>query len=240
MTGGYSVAQTARLVCALRWICERSAEFLGAWAQQADNDAEAAVTLHEASRRLAAHRDVLDGLQPDSELMAPWRQPAPSDDASQAALEQIAQTQGSGGRVVAAQDLARQLHVAYVQIVEHAAGHCDGALAAAARRLAADIATASASESQTAVAATTSSASAPVRQPTAAVGAAEGSASAPASQPAGFAAATTDSAFASVRQPARPAGSSGVVAPARDLQRAESDEAGGVIAAPLLRPETWE
>ncbi len=104
---GYSVAQTARLVCALRWACGRLAEMLEGWAAQAagtPGHAEVAAPLSELSRRLASHREALDGLQPDSELMAPWRQAAPADGSLAAALDEIAASEGSVERL----DIARE------------------------------------------------------------------------------------------------------------------------------------
>ena len=71
MSRGYSVAQTARLVCALRWVCGRLSEILEAWAAEAaeageSDHAPAGVRLAELSRQLAVHRETLDGFQPDS------------------------------------------------------------------------------------------------------------------------------------------------------------------------------
>jgi len=129
---GYSVAQTARLVCALRWICGRLSEVLEAWAAQAADTpehAEAAASMSELSRRLASHREALDGLQPDSEVMAPWRQAAPADVALVAALDEIAASEGSLERLdIARKVLVPELLRVYAEICEHAAPHCDGAL----------------------------------------------------------------------------------------------------------------
>ena len=143
MTGGYSVAQTARLVCALRWTCNRLSEVLEAWAAQAADlpeHAEAAAAMSELSRRLASHREALDGLQPDSELMAHWRQPAPADVSLVAALDEIAAAEGSLQRLdIAGNVLVPQLLRAYAAICEHAAPHCDGALISAAGSLGFDL-----------------------------------------------------------------------------------------------------
>ncbi len=143
MSRGYSVAQTAQLVCTLRWTCGRLSEVLGAWAEQAaaaPEHAEAAVELSELSRRLGAHREMLDGLQPDSELMAPWRQAAPADAALVAALDEIAALEGPAERL----DIARNVLVpeflrVYAEICERAAPHCDGALISATRSLGFDL-----------------------------------------------------------------------------------------------------
>ena len=143
MSRGYSVAETARLVCALRWICSRVSEVLEVWAAQAavtPEHAEAAASLSELSRRLASHRIALDGLQPDSELMAPWRQAAPADEALVAALDEIAALEGPLERL----DIARKLFVpqlrgVYAKICEHAALHCDGALISTAGSLEFDL-----------------------------------------------------------------------------------------------------
>lgn len=143
MSLGYSVAQTARLVCALRWACGRLSEILEAWAAQAAVAPEhsgAAVALHELGGRLAAHRARLDGLQPDSELMAPWRQAAPADVSLVAALDEIASLQGTPERLDTARAvLVPQLLGVYAEICEFAAPHCDGALASAARSLGHDL-----------------------------------------------------------------------------------------------------
>ena len=143
MTRGYSVAQTARLVCALRWVCGRLSEMLEAWAAQAAADpghAGAAVGMSELARRLAAHREALDGLQPDSEAMAPWRPAAPADPSLAAALDEIAALEGPQERLdIARRVLVPQLLGVYHQIGEHAAAHCDGALFSAAGSLGFDL-----------------------------------------------------------------------------------------------------
>ena len=143
MSRGYSVAQTARLVCALRWACGQLAEMLDGWAARAASAPEhagAAAAVSELSRRLAAHREALDGLQPDSELMAPWRQAAPGDQALVAALEEIAGLEGPLERLAVAEDVfVPELSDAYRQIGEHAAPHCDAALASVARALEHDL-----------------------------------------------------------------------------------------------------
>ena len=140
---GYSVAQTARLVCALRWACGRLAEMLESWAAQAaavSEHAGAAASMSELSRRFAGHRESLDRLQPDSELMAPWRQAAPADLSLAATLDEIAALEGPLERL----DIARRVIVphlldAYLQIGEQAAPHCDAALASTARSLRHDL-----------------------------------------------------------------------------------------------------
>ena len=167
MSRGYSVAQTARLVCALRWSCGRLSEMLEAWAAQAAGASErteaaqaadtperteaapaadtpehagAAAAMWELSRRLAAHRETLDGLQPDSELMAPWRRAAPADGSLVAALDEIAGLEGSVERVdVAWKVLVPEVARIYREIGEHAAPHCDAALASAVRALRHDL-----------------------------------------------------------------------------------------------------
>jgi len=140
---GYSVAQTARLVCGLRWACGRLSEMLDDWAAQAASSpehAQAAASMSQLSRRLASHRETLDGLQPDSELMAPWRRAAPADPALAGALDEIAGLAGHCGRVAVARGVIvpRFAHVCG-EILGHAAPHCDGALASAARALRQDL-----------------------------------------------------------------------------------------------------
>ena len=169
MNAGYSAVQTARLVAALRWACGRLSEIAGAWATEAaaaaaggaqtgggdqpdrsgrdSTDvqfaaaaAAAAVEMTVLSRRLAAHRDVLDGLQPDSERLASWRLAAPADPSLADALDQIAALQGPlERRGVAREVLVPQLLGAYQEIREHAAPHCDAALASAAGSLSHDL-----------------------------------------------------------------------------------------------------
>ena len=143
MSHGYSVAQTARLVCALRWVCGRLAEMLEGWAAQAASAPEhtgSATAVAELSRRLAAHREALDGLQPDSELMAAWRQAAPADPSLAEALDRIAALEGPLERLAVAEEvLVPELSDAYRQIGEHAAPHCDAALASVARALEHDL-----------------------------------------------------------------------------------------------------
>ena len=167
MNSGYSAVQTARLVAALRWACGRLSEIVGAWATEAaaaavggaqtggggqpDRSgresadvhvaaAAAAVEMTVLSRRLAAHRDVLDGLQPDSERLASWRLAAPADPSLADALDEIAALQGPlERRGVAREVLVRQLLGAYQEIREHAAPHCDAALASAAGSLGHDL-----------------------------------------------------------------------------------------------------
>ena len=100
----------------------------------------AAVELTVLSRRLAAHRGVLDGLQPDSERLASWRLAAPADPLPADALDEIAALQGPLERCgVARKVLVPQLLGAYQEICEHAAPHCDAALASAAGSLGHDL-----------------------------------------------------------------------------------------------------
>lgn len=143
MSRGYSVAQTARLVCALRWTCGRLSSILEVWAVQAAAEPEhaaAAVQMSELARRLAAHREALDGLQPDSEAMAPWRQAAPADRSLAEAFDELAALEGSQERLdVAREVLVPDLVGTYRHIYEDAAPHCDGALASAARSLGHDL-----------------------------------------------------------------------------------------------------
>lgn len=144
MSRGYSVAQTARLVCGLRWACGRLSEILDAWAGQAaaagGPHAAAAVRLAELSRRLAVHRETLDGLQPDSERMAAWRPAAPADQALVAALDEVAMLEGPFERLAVAEEVfVPALAGVYREIGEHAAPHCDAALASAARALRHDL-----------------------------------------------------------------------------------------------------
>ena len=167
MNAGYSAVQTARLVAALRWACGRLSEIVGAWAAEAAaaavggaqtgggdqpdrsgresfdvhvSAAAAAVEMTVLSRRLAAHRDVLDGLQPDSERLASWRLAAPADPSLADALDEIAALQGPlERRGVAREVLVPQLLGAYEEIREHAAPHCDAALASAAGSLSHDL-----------------------------------------------------------------------------------------------------
>ena len=167
MNSGYSAVQTARLVAALRWTCGRLSEIVGVWATEAaaaagggaqtgggdqpDRAGRDSVDVHVAaaaaavemtvlSRRLAAHRDVLDGLQPDSERLASWRLAAPADPSLADALDEIAALQGPlERRGVAREVLVPQLLGAYQEIREHAAPHCDAALASAAGSLSHDL-----------------------------------------------------------------------------------------------------
>ncbi len=164
MNSGYSAVQTARLVSALRWACGRLSEIVGAWATEAavggaqtgggdqpDRSGRDSVDVHVAaaaaaaemtvlSRRLAAHRDVLDGLQPDSEQLASWRLAAPADPSLADALDEIAAVKGPlERRGVAGEVLVPQLLGAYEEICEHAAPHCDAALASAAGSLGHDL-----------------------------------------------------------------------------------------------------
>ncbi len=145
---GYSLGQTARLVCSLRWLCSRLSEMFESWAAQAAtaaaetddsadaaaNDADAAgkavaLELRQLGRRLGDHRAVLNGLQPDSERLAPWREAAPAHPALIAALDTIAATTDSSQRLdIALELLVPQLRNAYGQICERAANHSDGAL----------------------------------------------------------------------------------------------------------------
>ena len=162
MSAGYSLVQTARLVAALRWACGRLSEIVGAWASDAAASlgsgaqpgggdsadagaadagaAEAAVDMTVLSRRLAAHRGVLDGLQPDSERLASWRHAAPADPLLAEALDEIAALPGALERLsVAREVLVPELLGAYREICAHAAPHCDAALASAASSLRHDL-----------------------------------------------------------------------------------------------------
>ena len=144
MSHGYSVAQTAQLVCALRWACGRLSEMLAVWAGQAAADgtehADAAVRMAELSRGLASHREALDGLQPDSELLAPWRCAAPANRSLAEALDEITALEGPLERLdVVTAVIVPELLGAYGEICEHAAPHCDAALASVARSLGHDL-----------------------------------------------------------------------------------------------------
>lgn len=156
MSPGYSAVQTARLVSALRWVCGRLSEIVGVWASEAaaaadggDHTGEdsvgggataAAVEMLVLSRRLASHREVLDGLQPDSERLASWRQAAPGDPSLAGAIDEIAALPGPLERLAVAREvLVPQLLDAYRSIGEHAAPHCDAALASAVRALRHDL-----------------------------------------------------------------------------------------------------
>ena len=157
MSAGYSAVQTARLVAALRWACGRLSEIVGAWAsdgaagamsgaQPGGGDsadvgaAAAAVDMTALSRRLAAHRDVLDGLQPDSERLATWRQAAPADPLLAEAIDEIAALQGPMERLWLVREvLVPELLGAYREICAHAAPHCDAALSSAASSLRHDL-----------------------------------------------------------------------------------------------------
>ena len=146
MSPGYSAVQTAQLVSALRWACGRLSEIFEAWATeaaaegiQAGHDAGAdafAVEMTVLSSCLASHRDVLDGLQPDSERLAAWRQAAPADGSVAGVLDEIAALLGTPERLsVAREVLVPQLLGAYRDVCDHAAPHCDAALATAAGSL---------------------------------------------------------------------------------------------------------
>ena len=143
MSAGYSAVQTARLVSALRWACDRLSEILAVWASQAaaaGGNHETAARLSVLSRRLASHRQTLDGLQPDSERLAEWRQPAPAGGSLAGALDEIAATEGPSERLAVAEEVfVPQLAGVYEQIGEHAAPHCDAALASVARLLRHDL-----------------------------------------------------------------------------------------------------
>ena len=166
MSPGYSAAQTARLVSALRWVCGRLSEIIDGWAceaaaaaapdprtdacvypERAEDDAataaaaSVAVEMTVMSRRLASHRDVLSGLQPDSERLASWRPATPGAPSLVVALDEIAALPGPLERLaVIRQVLIPQLVDAYREIGEHAAPHCDAALASAAESLHHDLA----------------------------------------------------------------------------------------------------
>ena len=102
--------------------------------------AAAAVDMTVLSRRLAAHRSVFDGLQPDSERLASWRQAAPADPLLAEALDEIAALPGALERLsVAREVLVPELLGAYREICAHAAPHCDAALASAASSLRHDL-----------------------------------------------------------------------------------------------------
>ena len=102
--------------------------------------AAAAVDMTVLSRRLAAHRSVLDGLQPDSERLASWRHAAPADPLLAEALDEIAALPGALERLsVAREVLVPELLGAYREICAHAAPHCDAALASAASSLRHDL-----------------------------------------------------------------------------------------------------
>ena len=118
-----------------------AADIVAAGVQAGEDPAAAAVEMMVLSRRLASHRGVLDGLQPDSERLSVWRQAAPADASLTEALDEITALEGASERLaVARRVLVPQLVGVYRQIVEHAAPHCDGALASAAGSLGHDLA----------------------------------------------------------------------------------------------------
>ena len=72
--------------------------------------------------------------------MAPWRQAAPADPALAEALDAIEAMGGPSERLAVAEEVfVPELSDAYRQIGEHAAPHCDAALASAARALEQDL-----------------------------------------------------------------------------------------------------
>ena len=102
--------------------------------------AAAAVDMTVLSRRLAAHRSVFDGLQPDSERLASWRHAAPADPLLAEALDEIAALPGALERLFVAREvLVPELLGACREICAHAAPHCDAALASAASSLRHDL-----------------------------------------------------------------------------------------------------
>lgn len=147
MSRGYSAEQTARLVSALRWTCGRLRDIVAAWASQAaseavtgsveggsDHAASAAVRLTVLQRRLEAHGAALDGLQPDSVLLAPHQIPAPGEPALVAALDEIAAHEDHSDRQSVAETVfAAELADVCTAIMGHAASHCDAALSSTAR-----------------------------------------------------------------------------------------------------------
>ena len=154
---GYSVEQTARLVSALRWACERLAQIAAAWAAEAAADAaslgdapssaadseiaaRAAVRLARLGRRFDAHAAALDGHQPDSQRLGHYRQASPEGPPVKRTLDEVAALTGHWPRLVVAERvLAPRLLAVYTAISEHAAAHCDGALSAAAHLLRRDL-----------------------------------------------------------------------------------------------------
>ena len=141
MSPGYTVAQTARLVAAVRWAVGRSSDIVGEWALGAAAGSPAmAVWMTVLSRRLAEHRESLASLQPDSVLMEPYREAAPPDPSVQAAVEEIAALRGDGAQFAAARlVLVPQLAGACDEVCAHAAPHCDAPLARMAETISRDL-----------------------------------------------------------------------------------------------------
>ncbi len=146
VTRGYTVAQTARLVAALRWAAGCVADLLGAWAGEAGADGpEAAIWMAAAGRHLAWHRELLERVQPDSVRMERYRDPVPPDPRLPAAIAEITELSSAGQSGTAAR-LAVAQHVLIANLVDacdevcaHAAAHCDAALASAAEAMGRDL-----------------------------------------------------------------------------------------------------
>ena len=138
---GYTVAQTARLVAALRWAAGHLSSVVAVWAREAAADGpETAVWMTTLSRRLAWHRESLEAVQPDSVSMQPYFDAVAPDPSVRDAVDEIATLQGTPARLaVARQVLVPHLADALHEVCAHAAPHCDAALAWAAEAMGRDL-----------------------------------------------------------------------------------------------------
>lgn len=138
---GYSVEQTARLVAALRWVTSRLADIVDSWARDAVDEApEAAVWLTALSGRLRWHCRALEQHQPDSVLLARYREASPPGEPLAATLDGLAELEGDAARTaVARQVLIPALAAVCAGVQAHAAPHCDSALASAVAMLCDDL-----------------------------------------------------------------------------------------------------
>ena len=141
MSQGYTVAQTARLVAALRWAAGHFSSVVAVWAREAAADEpEAAVWMATLSRRLAWHCESLEAVQPDSVRMQPYRDAGPPGPSGRDAVDEIAALQGTPARLAVAQQvLASHLADALGEVCAHAAPHCDAALVWAAEAMSRDL-----------------------------------------------------------------------------------------------------
>ncbi len=151
MTHGYTVAQTARLVSAMRWVLRSVVDITDAWAHDAcaneskeskeSEESEAAVWLAVLSRRLASHCESFEMLQPDSVRMLPYRDAVAPDPRLPSLLDEIAELSGITARLAVVQRLLIPCLVdACDEIRTHSAPHCDAALAWTADAMGLDLA----------------------------------------------------------------------------------------------------
>lgn len=139
MHEGLTLMQTAQVVGELHWTVARLFSISGEWASEADRPG-IAVSMATASRHLGWHAGDLEGLFPDSVLVADEVVSRPADDRVVEALDTIREMPGSLERLAILHRVLLARLAAHCVAVERAtATHADAPLARVLGFLLADL-----------------------------------------------------------------------------------------------------